>query len=263
MNASYRPRADALEGRVILITGAGDGIGRSAALTYARFGATVILLGRTICKLEAVYDEIIAVPHVEPAIFPMDLAGATPADYGHMAQRIEESFGRLDGLLLNAGVLGELSPIEHYDPRDWLTVMQVNLNSPVFMVQACLYLLRFSNSGSIVLTTSQIGRRGRAHWGAYCASKFAIEGVAQILSQELENSTIRVNCVNPGPVRTRMRASAYPAENPRDLPVPEDIMGAYVYLMDPATAQTRGQSLDAWKGPMPTGGKNLQGQAQF
>ncbi len=248
MNASYRPCADILENRIILVTGAGDGLGRVAALTYAHFGATVILLGRTIRKLEATYDDIIAAQRAQPAIFPMDLAGATPKDYRDMAERIEENFGRLDGLLLNAGILGGLSPIEHYDPRDWLTVMQVNVNSPVFMVQACLPLLRNSDNASVLFTTSKVGRNGRAHWGAYAASKFATEGVTQVLSQELETTSIRVNCLNPGPVRTRMRADAYPAEDPLSLPTPEEVMGAYLYLMDPTTTPVQGQSVDAWRG---------------
>lgn len=242
----YAPAADLLDGRVILVTGAGDGIGRAVSLAFATHGATVILLGRTVAKLEAIYDEIVAEGGPQPAIYPMDLEGATPEHHRELAGNIAEQLGRLDGLLHNAGMLGPLTPIEHYPPVDWLRVMQVNLNAPFVLTQACLPLLERAPDASILFTSSGVGRRGRAYWGAYAASKFAIEGLTQVLADELEeNSAVRVNSINPGAVRTAMRAAAYPAENPADLPAPADIVLPYLYLMGPDSIGVHGQALDA------------------
>lgn len=242
----YQAPSDLLAGRTILVTGAGAGIGRAAALAYAAHGATVILAGRTLKKLEAVYDEIEATGAPQPAIFPINLEGATPHDYESLAATIEEEFGRLDGLLNNASVLGVRTPIESYDPSIWDQVMQVNVNAQFYLTQALLPLLRQSDDAAILFTSSGVGRTGKAYWGAYSVSKFATEGLMQILADELENtSNIRVNCINPGATRTNMRATAYPAENPATLPTPEAIMPLYLYLMGPDAQGTHGQSLDA------------------
>ena len=227
------PRADVLAGRTILVTGAGD-------------GATVVLLGRTVVKLEAVYDDIAAAGGPQAAIYPMDLEGATPDDHRQLADNVASQLGRLDGLLHNAGLLGSLTPIEHYDPVEWLRVIQVNLNAPFLLTQSCLPLLKRAPDASIVFTSSGVGRRGRAYWGAYSASKFGIEGLMQILADELEeNSAVRVNSINPGRVRTAMRAAAYPAENPAELLTPADIVVPYLYLMGPDSVGVHGQALDA------------------
>lgn len=242
----YAPRADLLAERVILVTGAGDGIGRAVSLALASHGATVVLLGRTTRKLEAVYDEILAAGGPTPAIYPMDLEGATPDDHHDLAENVGSQLGRLDGLLHNAGLLGTLTPIEHYDPVEWLRVIQVNLNAPFILTQACLPLLKRAPDASILFTSSGVGRRGRAYWGAYCVSKFGVEGLMQVLADELEaNSTVRVNSLNPGRVRTAMRAAAYPAENPDLLLTPADIVTPYLYLMGPDSVGVRGQALDA------------------
>lgn len=243
---TWRATYDLLKDRVILVTGASDGIGAVAARTLAAHGATVILHGRTLAKLEQVYDDIEKAGGAQPAIVPLDLSTATAADYQQLAATIESEFGRLDGLLHNAGVLGDITPLEMYDPDTWDFVMKVNLRAPFMLTQALLPLLKQSADASIVFTTSSVGRRARAFWGAYAASKCGIEGLAQILADELMNtSNIRVNCLNPGATRTRMRADAYPGENPMSLKTAEDIMGTYLWLLGPDSRGTTGQSLDA------------------
>lgn len=245
---NYTPSPTLLNERVILITGAGDGIGRVAAKTFAAHGATVILLGRTTRKLESVYDEIIQAHHPQPAIYPMNLEGASPKDYETLANTLQGEFGHLDGLLHNAALLGSLTPIEYYDINTWYQVIQVNLHAPFLMTRTCLPLLKRSPSASIVFTSSGVGRKGKAYWGAYGVSKFAIEGLMQILADELENSSqIRVNSINPEKVRTSMRATAYPGEDPNTLPLPEEIMSLYLYLMGPESQHINGQAFDAQK----------------
>lgn len=242
----YQPPAQLLKDRVILVTGAGTGIGRVAAKTYAAQGATVILLGRTISKLEAVYDEILAQGSPEPAIYPLNLEGASWPDYQSMADRLYEEFGRLDGILHNAAVLGRISPVQSYNPELWQQVMQINFNGPVMMQQALIALLEQSEDASVIFTSSSVGRQGKAFWGAYAASKFAVEGFSQVLAQELENtSAIRVNTLNPGATRTQMRCDAYPAENPATVRAPEEIMGTYLYLMGPDSKGVTGQMFNA------------------
>lgn len=242
----YTPSTDLLANRVILITGAGDGIGRAAALSCAAHGATVILLGRTLGKLERVYDEIEQAGHPQPAIYPMNLEGAIPKDYAELATTLEHEFGRLDGLLHNAALLGALSPMAHQDIDLWFKVMQVNLNAPFLLTRACLGLLMQAPDASIVFTSDQVGRRGRAYWGAYGVSKFGLEGMCQILAQELETNTqVRVNSLDPGAVRTRLRTLAYPGENALTNPAPEAIMPAYLYLLGPDSQGITGQQFEA------------------
>lgn len=245
----YQAPKDLLDGKVILVTGAGAGIGQAAAKSFAAHGATVILLGRTIKKLEDVYDEIEAAGHPQAAIYPMNLEGAVAKDYDDMAATIQKEFGRLDGILHNAALLGSITPIEQYDADEWLKLMQVNLNAPFMMTQALISLLRESEDASVIFTSSSVGRKGRAYWGAYSVSKFGIEGLMQVLSDELddEHHNIRVNSVNPGATRTNMRAHAFPAENPIHNPLPEDIMGTYLYLMGRESAGKTGQAFDAQK----------------
>ena len=242
---NYQAAADALKNKVILVTGAGDGIGKVAALTYARHGATVILLGKTVNKLTAVYDEIVAAGGAEPAIVPLDLKGATAKHYRDMATTIEAEFGRLDGVLHNAGILGVLTPFEHIDLPTWNDIMQVNVTAAMLMTQALLPVLKRSDSASVVFTSSGVGRKGRAFWGPYAVSKFATEGLMQIMADELENSTIRVNCINPGATRTAMRSKAYPGEDANLLKTPADLMWLYLYLMSDDSKTVNGQSLDA------------------
>lgn len=242
----YQAPADLLDGRIILVSGAGDGIGRAAALAYARHGATVILLGRTIAKLEAVYDEIEAAGGPQPAIFPLDFEGATLKNYQEMAETLHKEFGRLDGVLHNASLLGRITPFEQYNPQLWEQVMQVNINGPIWMTQALLSLLKASDDASVIFTTSSVGHKGRAFWGAYSVSKFATEGFVQVLADELENLTsIRVNSLNPGATRTQMRKTAFPGEDPNILRKPDDIMATYLWLMGSDSRGHTGERFDA------------------
>ena len=242
----YQAPEHLLKDKVILVTGASDGIGKAAAITYAKYGATVILLGRSIPKLEAVYDEIEQAGYNKPAIYPLDLAVAAEHDYQELANILHREFGKLDGLLHNASILGNLTPIEQYPVDSWHKVMQVNVDSAFMLTQTTLPLLQNADQASLLFTTSSVGRKGRAYWGAYSVSKFAVEGLMQVLAEELENtSNIRVNCVNPGATRTAMRASAFPAENPDTLRRPDEILAAYLYLMGDDSINTHGQSIDA------------------
>ena len=244
--ADYQAKPDLLKGKTILVTGAGDGIGKAAAMTYAEHGATVILLGRTEEKLEAVYDDIERAGLARPALVVMDLATVTDEQCLHLAQGLAEEFGHLDGLLHNASLLGERRPIESASFAAWQEVMQVNVNAQFALTRHLLPLLQAAPAASIVFTSSGVGRTGRAYWGAYAVSKFATEGFMQVLSAELENpSKIRVNCINPGATNTSMRRTAYPAEQPTDNPSPEDIMGVYLYLMGDDSSGETGISFDA------------------
>ena len=238
----YSPAPDLLNDRVILVTGAGAGIGAAAARSFASLGATVILVGRTQAKLEAVYDAIEAEGGKQPGIFVMDFAKAQGDDYQNLFEGLEKEFGRLDGLLHNAGILGNRSPIEHYDIPTWLETIHVNLNAPFILTQTLLPLLQKSADPSVVFTSSGVGRKGRAYWGAYAVSKFGIEGLAQTLADECAN--IRVNCINPGATRTAMRKLAYPGEDPSILKTPTDIMRPYLFLIGPDSQGIKGQSLD-------------------
>lgn len=238
----YNPPADVLAGRTILITGAGDGIGRAAALAFAAHGATVALLGRTRAKLERVYDEIEARGGAIPAMLEVDLARAGADDYATVAQTLELELGRLDGLLHNAAELGVLAPVEHYEPATWQRVLTVNLTAAYLLTRACLPLLKRSPDASVVFTTADVGRHGRAYWGAYGTACAALEGLAQILADELAaNTQVRVNTLDPGPVRTSFRGRAYPGEDGTRHPRPEDITATYLYLMGPASRGETGR----------------------
>ncbi len=242
----YQASPDLLKDRIILITGAGDGIGAAAAKSCAAHGATVILLGRTTRKLEAVYDAIEKAGHPQPAIYPMNLEGAAPKDYEDLANTLEQEFGRLDGILHNASLLGTLTPLGQYDVAQWSKVMQVNLNAPYLITRACLELLKKSDDASVLFTTSSVGRKGRAYWGAYAISKAANESMMQIWADELDTNThVRMNSINPGAVRTSMRARAYPGEDPNTLPTPDTIMATYLYLLGPDSKGVTGQQFDA------------------
>lgn len=241
----HRAAPDELTDRVILVTGAGDGIGKAAALALARHGATVILLGRTQAKLESVYDEILGSGGPEPAISVLDLARGQGPDYFQLAGQIISTWGRLDGLLHNAGMLGQRAPIEHYDIGIWHQVIHLNLNVPFILTQVLMPALRKSPDASVVFTSSGVGRQGRAYWGAYAVSKFGIEGLSQTLADELKTEArIRVNCINPGGTRTRMRAAAYPGEDPASRPDPASLMAPYLWLLGPASRGVTGHSLD-------------------
>lgn len=238
----------ALSNRIVLITGAGDGIGKAMALAAAAAGATVVLLGRTTSKLEAVYDEIVDAGNPEPGIVPMDLLRAGVEDVTALAEVIETNYGRLDCLLHNASILGERVPFENYSLSEWEQVMQVNLSAVVLLTRLLLPLLQKSDDARLLFTSSSVGETPRAYWGAYAVSKYGMEGFAKLLAEELENtSKIRVNIINPGATRTTMRAAAYPTEDPRDLKTPADLVPLYLYLMGPEGRAEHGRTFtSAW-----------------
>ena len=243
---TYVAAPDLLADRVVLVTGAGSGIGRAASLAYAEHGATVILSGRVVSKLESVSDEILANGGPQPSIAPLNLARAEAADYFGLRDQVQEHFGKLDGLLHNAGILGTRTPLEQYDMTTWAEVMHVNVTAALALTQVLMPQLNASGDAAVIFTSSGVGRVGRAYWGAYAVSKFATEGLMQVLADETSGAgRIRVNCINPGATRTSMRASAYPAEDPLTLPEPSAIMPAYLYLMGPDSRGVTGQSLDA------------------
>jgi NAD(P)-dependent dehydrogenase (short-subunit alcohol dehydrogenase family) len=243
---AHRARPDELAGRVIAITGASEGLGRAVALACARHGATLVLIGRSEKKLETVHAEIGAAGGPEAAIGVLDLERALAADYDRLAAAVAERYGRLDGLLHNAGVLGTLAPIEHYDVPTWCRVLHVNLTAAFALTQVLLPALKKSTDASVVFTSSSVGRRGRAYWGAYAVSKFALEGLSQVLADELEGtSAIRVNTLNPGRARTAMRRQAYPAEDVQTVPVPAALTAPYVALLGPASRGVTGRAFDA------------------
>lgn len=241
----YQIAANNLKDRVILVTGAGDGIGREAAIQYAAHGATVLLLGRTVAKLEAVYDQIERNGNKQAVIIPLDLMGATKQHYLEMASTIQQQFGRLDGVLHNAGLLGQLSPLEHIEEATFDDVMQVNVKAQLLLTQAILPLIKQSPDGRIIFTSSTVGHNGRAFWGTYAISKFATKGMMQVLADELSDTSVNVNAINPGGTRTGMRAQAFPAEDARLLKTPQDIMPLYLYLMGPESRHVSGQCIDA------------------
>lgn len=242
----YSARPDLLQNRVILVTGAGRGIGASAAKTFAAHGATVLLLGKTEAHLASVYDEIEAAGHPQPAIIPFNLETAQAHQYDELAVMIEDEFGKLDGLLHNASILGPRTLLEQLSGDNFMRVMQVNVNAMFMLTSTLLPLLRLSEDASVIFTSSSVGRKGRAYWGAYAVSKFATEGLMQVMADEVDGITsVRANSVNPGATRTDMRALAYPAENPESRPHPDDIMPVYLYLMGPDSRTVNGQAFDA------------------
>lgn len=241
----YQIKENSLANKTILVTGAGDGIGRQAALTYAELGATVILLGKTVKKLEAVYDEITTAGYPEPAIVPLDLKGASKQNYIDMAATITDQFGQLDGALLNASMLGELTPFSQIHQQIWTDVMQVNVNAQFLLSQALISSLLLAPAASLIFTTSSVGSQGRAFWGPYSVSKFATEGLMQVIADEYDNSSLRCNAINPGATQTNMRANAFPAEDQSKVTTAKDIMPLYVYLMSNDSAAVTGQVLKA------------------
>ena len=242
----YQPAANLLHDRVILVTGAGDGIGRAVARCCAAHGATVILLGRTVRKLEQVYDAIEQAGNPKPAIYPMNLEGATPKDYAELARVLENEFGRLDGLLHNAALFEGLTPIANYDLELWYRTLQVNLNAPFLLTHALLGVLNRSADASIIFTADQVSSAGSAYWGAYAVAKGGAETLMKILAGELEtNTVIRVNSLDPGRVRSGLTLKAYPGRDPAEWVVPETVLDSYLYLLGPDSRGVTGQRFHA------------------
>ena len=244
--SDFIPDPDLLQGRAILITGAGSGLGRALAIECARAGAMVILSGRNSTKLDRVYDEIEALGAPQPAIAALDLAVATAVDYDALARVIGQEFGKLDGLVHAAGLLGDRTPLEQYDVPTWCKVLHVNLTAPFILTQVLLPNLRKSEDASIIFVSSGVVKQSRPFWGAYAVSKTGLESVRSMLSEELEGeANIRVNSINPGRMRTAMRAAAYPAEDPNTVPTAESVSGPFLYLLSARGRGIDGRFIDA------------------
>jgi NAD(P)-dependent dehydrogenase (short-subunit alcohol dehydrogenase family) len=242
----FIPDAGLLTGRAILITGAGSGLGRALAVECARAGANVILSGRNAAKLDSVYDEIEAMGAPQPAIAALDLASATAVDYDALARVIGEEFGKLDGLVHAAALLGDRTPLEQYDVPTWCKVLHVNLTAPFILTQVLLPDLRKSPDASVIFVSSGVVKQSRPFWGAYAVSKTGLESVRSMLSEELEGeANIRVNSINPGRMRTAMRAAAYPGENPNTVPAPQSVSGPFLYLLSARGRGIDGRFIDA------------------
>jgi len=241
--ADYQPPEHLLQDRVILITGAGDGIGRALALAAARHGATVVLLGKTVSKLERVYDEIEGMGAPQAAIYPLHFEGAIPTDYDQLALTLRENFGRLDGLVHNAALLPYLSRIKDYEPEDWMKVMQVNLNGPMLMTQACYELLSASPHASVIFTTDSVAVDQKPFWGAYAASKAALETMARMFAQEVANTGIHANLVDPGPTLTALRKRVFPGEDNSMLKTPDRVTPMYLWLLGGEGARLNGERI--------------------
>ena len=246
MTFTYDAEQNFLDDKTILITGASDGIGKACAKAYAAYGATVILLGRDRQKLDNVFDEIEEMHPGKVIIHPLDFKTASMTDFKILAESLNDQFECLDGLIHNAALLGARTPIEFYPEQDWKDLMQVNVNAVFQLTQSLIPALTRSKSARLLFISSSVGRVGRAFWGAYAVSKFAIEGLMQTIAEELENTTsIRVNSLNPGGTRTNMRRDAYPAENPETLQTAESLMPVYLYLMSAEAQNIHGQALNA------------------
>lgn len=239
----YSAAADLLKGRRILITGAGAGLGRAAALRCARHGATVILLGRTVGKLEAVYDEIGAAGG-SAAIYPMNLAGAAWADYFELASVIEREFGGLDGLLHCAAHFKAFSPLYDVEPKDWIESLQVNLTAAFSLTRHCLPMLLRAADASIVFTGDRHGRDALPFGGGYGIAKAGVEQMAQMWARELQSRpNLRLNTFNPGPLRTDLRRKGYPAEAPDHAPPPDSAVEPLLWLLGPDSRGVSGRQI--------------------
>jgi len=234
-----------LNNSTILITGAGNGIGRAVSKASAAAGATVILLDKELPALESLYDEIVDSGAPQPALYPMDLAGATAENYELMAQQLADNFDTLEGIVHNAAALPYLSRIDDYDISTWFEVMQVNLNAVFILTRSLLPLLRKAKQASIVFSADKVGQRPKAYWGAYAVSKAGQIALMQTLADELEGSSnIRANAVNPGPTRTALRHNVYPGEDAALLKQPEELAPLYLWLMSDESRETNGEVID-------------------
>jgi NAD(P)-dependent dehydrogenase (short-subunit alcohol dehydrogenase family) len=235
-----------LKNHVILITGAGGGLGGTAALTLAKNGAHIILLDKNIAKLEVVYDAIVAANAPTPVIYPFDLAGANENDYQELANKIDAEYGALQGLLHSAVEFSSFTPISQFGTKEWGHTLNVNLNAPFLLTRMLLPVLEKSPQASIVFTSDSSARNAHAYFGAYGVSKIAMEGLAKILAEELEAAgKIRVNTLIPGAIDSPLRKRAYPAEDKAKLPDMASLAPAYLYLFGPQSLGVTGQAIDA------------------
>ena len=244
----WQASSSELAGKTVLVTGANRGIGEAVALSCAQHGAEVLLLGRDDAKLAQVYDQIVDLGCPKPGIIPLDLITRDPSLYTALADELSEANVVLDGLVHNASVLGERRALAQTSPASWNEVLQVNMTAVFLLTRALMPLLGAATAASIVLTSSGVGRKGKAYWGAYAVSKFATEGYMQVLADELgATSSVRVNSLNPGAVNTGMRRAAYPGEPPNTNPMPDALTDRWLYLLSDASRKLHGQALNAQK----------------
>ena len=236
-------KKDEFKDKIVLVTGANRGFGLAITMDLARAGATVIMLGRDLGSLEYAYDAVVDAGLTEPILYPLDLEGATPENYQELQDNILSQFGKLDGVVHNASILGAQMPIEQYDIKLWYSTLQINLSAPFMLTQFLIPALSKSNDARVIFMSSSVGREARAYWGAYSVSKFGIEGFAKTLSEELEKTDISVNTVNPGKMRTEMRRTAYPAEDSSKVSLPEEKSQAIVYLLSSLSPKINGEQL--------------------
>lgn len=234
------PPVDALAGRVVLVTGASGALGEASARACAAAGATVVLLGRRVPRLNRVYDAVAALGP-QPAIYPLDLEGASPSDFAELAERMRGELGRLDGVLHCAVEFRGLAPLELTDPLDFVRALHVDLSAPWLLTQACLPLLREAPDASVVFVLDDLTQVSRAYWGGYGVAQHGLTGLVRILSDELESSTVRVAALQPGPMRSPLRARSYFGEDPGQWPEPAAYAGACVHLLSAAGADQRGR----------------------
>ena len=229
---SYSPTKNCLRDKIILVTGAADGIGKAVSTACAEYGATVIMLDKKTRHLEKVYDAIIERGFTEPVMLPLDLLSCTPETAETINQGIETDFGQLDGLLHNAAELGSPSPMDQYDYEYWQKVMQINLQAPYFLTRGLLPTLQASERAQLLFTSAKCGRSPAAYWGAYGIAYGGLEAQMKIWAEELENpSNICVNSIDPGPVRTAFRRRSHPGESQESLLAPQAITNAYIKLL--------------------------------
>lgn len=245
---SYQPEPNALSGKTILITGAAGGLGSAVAKGAAKVGAELILLDNNQNKLNQLHDEIEADLGKQPGLYPLDLRGATVDDYADLATTIQDVFKGLHGIVHCAATLGQLSPIDHVDAKTWQETFTTNLHAPVLLTTALLPLMRTTGNGGIVFTTDN---KKSAYWGAYGVSKASIEAAMRIIADELDTSdqpdaSARLNCnaINPGPMRTNLRSSAYPGEDPSVVTLPEERVAAYLYLLSESGRSVNGTHIE-------------------
>ncbi len=220
-----------LEGRIALITGASRGIGAAVAKRFAREGAHLVLVARTVGGLEEV-DDAVRTEGGSATCAPFDLLDYPAID--RLGALLAERHGRLDVLVGNAAMLGGLRPMGHYPPAEWERVLALNLTANWRLIRSFDALLRASDAGRAIFVTSGVARGVFPYWGAYAASKAALESMVQTYAAEVQKTNVRVNLLDPGVVRTAMRAEAMPGEDPMTLPHPDDIAGAFVGLAEPA-----------------------------
>ncbi|MEO7744240.1 MAG: SDR family NAD(P)-dependent oxidoreductase [Usitatibacter sp.] len=243
--SEYAPAPHLLGGRVILVTGAGQGLGRAVALACARHGATVVLLGRKQEKLEAVYDEIAALAFPMPAIVPLDLATAESAEFEQVAALIRRDLKGLAGIAHCASHFAPLGPLANQTLEQWCTLMRVNLTAPFALTRACLPLLAAAPDSSVVLTGETHGAHPKAYWGGFAVSKSGLSTLAAVWADELEHlGKPRINVLIPGPIASPQRAQSHPGEDRARLRTPEEAAGAFVYLLGPDGAHLSGQTLE-------------------